>query len=214
MAGYRLHFTGVACAAVLGCGPEVGKDGAEGEGSSGYSLSGITGVDPDDSSAETIARPECNSGEICGEYSVCQCSCDADPFCCACGPVACTEDAQCPSGNKCLLTGGGSLNSWDYDCFPAVCAEGNTPSSRFDETSPPDLSTSAACVGTLVIENTQWEDFSRLPNLQFIGSGGRIQNNDLLDVDVITAWLAEIEGGDSVEVCGNLGDVACEDEKG
>ncbi len=65
-------------------------------------------------------------------------------------------------------------------------------------------------VGDLVIrDNVDLTDISALAGLKTIRFGGKIDRNVNLPTAEIEALLAEIEGGDSVIVCGNLDGLPC-----
>jgi hypothetical protein len=65
-------------------------------------------------------------------------------------------------------------------------------------------------VGSLTVSgNLALTSVAGLGGLQEIREGGAIRDNPALPAADVHALLAGIDGGDAVQVCGNLDDVAC-----
>jgi hypothetical protein len=277
MAGYPLRWGAMGCAAVMACGPSTGDgeggasaDGETGSDGGGMSLSasgeasGSDGSTTGTTATTETGTPEetggsssdegpptgCFEGEICGEFSVCWCSCDYDPRCCTCEPVECTEHVQCGDGASCV-----DLGPYEsYECLPVPDCDGLYSASiaaqadlapfagatclRTFEANAASLvdladlqtlmyvhehfaisddATLASLAGLEALEHVQslvldgnaaLTDVGALTGLQTVFDG-QITNNPMLPAAAVHALLAGIEGGDSIQVCGNLDDVPC-----
>jgi hypothetical protein len=281
MAGYRLGWGAIGCAMACGPSVGDGDGSADGESGgsgSGMSLSASgdasasddastgaqttstdtldTGVgsssdDAGSSSSDDGPPTGCFEGDICGEFSVCACSCDYDPRCCACETVECTMHAHCDEGASCV-----DLGPYDtFHCLPVADCDSllnayiETQATLADfagttclqlleaeDASLVDLAglqslayvhqsveitadatlvslaglESLAHAGRLVLDgNAALNDIGALAGLESLTDGGQITNNPSLPAADVHALLAGIEGGDEVQVCGNLDDVPC-----
>jgi hypothetical protein len=69
---------------------------------------------------------------------------------------------------------------------------------------------SLSSTGLLFVDgNAVLNSLDGLAGLQTIGEGGEIRDNPMLDRAEIDAFLAGVDGGDAVVVCGNLNDAPC-----
>jgi len=201
VAGYRLEAHGIACLGMLACGPQV-EDSANG-GSGGYDISGTaesenSGVvvpDSYDGGEDTEPPAECSTrGDICGEFSVCQCDCDYDSYCCACEPAVCTADTHCNADERCLFTST-AREGVELACVPAHCEVGlDRRSVRVVTTEQAESHTGETCVLSLEVLGSDLVDATAFSSLQYVHSSLSIRDNPgLVDLDGLQS-LASIRG--------------------
>ncbi|HWB80736.1 MAG TPA: hypothetical protein VG755_37495 [Nannocystaceae bacterium] len=208
MAGLPLRWGVVACAGACACGPSVGgtsggTGSAEGEsGSSGLSLSSTampgesseagSGGAPESSSSS--ASPESSSTtddgvdhcsydtDICGEFSVCVCTCDYDPKCCTCESSECTEDAHCGEEASCIF----EAHSTAY-CLPVPNCHGLGGAAILESQADVAALAGITCIGYVQADNASLTDLSAAASLMWTSS---------LDIvnDATLTTLAGFEG--------------------
>lgn len=187
-------LTGLMCIGGLAC--EQGGGGADAQAtdeSTGYELTDTSGSDSSSSSAtgfetqtetgestmpETDEPPDCSyRGDICGEMSVCQCSCDYSADCCSCEPTACTQDIHCPGEEICLVYV--EDHSTKSQCLPAACAAAPSVS-----LSGPDADSSefagVVCARSIRIEDTSLVDLSDFNTIEHVVGAMQIVGNPML----------------------------------
>jgi hypothetical protein len=251
--GYAL--TGLMCIGGLGCGPgdageptgypmtgPIGADSGSGSGASTESEAGEA-TNADDSWA-----PECQyPGSVCGEMSLCQCSCDYSADCCECEDTTCTNDSHCPEGDSCMIRVEQHQHGATSLCVPSACA-GAVDVWLLEPDADPSEFADVACAFSLGITNTLLVDLTAFANLEYVVeditisanpmlatlnglavsearhidvgyndnltsidaltsltsiAGGSISCNPQLPTPDIEAVLAQIPGGDLVEVTHN-----------
>ncbi len=106
-------------------------------------------------------------GDLCGEFSVCSCSCDVLPDCCECTDAVCTVDGHCDGDDICEDVSSFGAGVW-LQCVPPAC-EG----AGFEEASPTTVEEAmayegVACLGTLGIALSSLVDLSQFASLEYI----------------------------------------------
>jgi hypothetical protein len=263
--GYAL--SGLMCVGTLACGPDrpsgqeasdtttgypittESSDAESSEGQDTETASTFNGTETDTTTSDTddTGPADCSyRGDICGEMSVCQCSCDYSADCCECEPTLCTENVHCPPGDICEVFV--EMHHTHSVCVPPACeavgsihAEGPAANlSDFSDvacahslyitgtTMIPDLLPLAALEAVLsrvvigdntgltsldglgitharVLEITYNEGLTSIDALTSLESidEGFIYCNPLLPTADIEAVLAQIPGGELVEVANN-----------
>jgi hypothetical protein len=208
MTGYRLELAGLACAGAMACGPSVEDAATEGDGTAGTasgeasqggateSSQGYPLTDGDSSGPE----PECMlRGDICGEFLVCECSCDiSDLGCCWCEEAACTRDAHCEPGSVCIDVD--DTSTWvELACVTAECADPVDALVATDE----DAASYAgvACLASLTAMGPGVADLAAFESLVSIDGALRIEGTALADLGGLEG-LTEING---LAIVGNPG---------
>ena len=177
--GYAL--TGLMALGALGCGSGSPDDGADSE-VTGFPLptgtdesgtgaeSGTSGSETEtgeDTSGETEApTPGCSyRGTVCGEYLVCQCSCDYSADCCACESTTCTLDAHCGEGEVCNVW---VENHYTYsECVPTDCANA-TPVFLAGAAADPSAFADIRCAAQLEVHDTALLDLADFEDLEHV----------------------------------------------
>jgi hypothetical protein len=193
MAGFPLRWGVVACATA--CGPSVGGTTAgsgdgESEGSSGLSI-GSTGVPGESSSAapegsSSNGSPESSSSgadvrhcgmdtSLCGEFSVCVCTCDYDPECCTCEDSICTEDAHCGDAASCII----EAHSTGY-CIPVPNCHGLGGLYQLESQADVAALEGTTCTGSVRADGASLTDLGAAASLMWIGYSLEIVNDATL----------------------------------
>lgn len=201
MAGLPLRWGVVACAGACACGPSVGSTSGgtgtgEGDsGSSGLSLDS-TGVPGESSEAGSSGAPEGSSSstspesssttddgvdhcivdtDICGEFSVCVCSCDYDPKCCTCEASECTEDAHCGDAASCMFEAHSGAH-----CFPVPNCHSLWGSAVLESQADVASLEGTTCTGQVQADNASLTDLGAAASLMWIDISFAIVNDATL----------------------------------
>lgn len=207
MTGFRLDFVGLACVGAMACGPSVEDAATEGGGATSSTNGADTAGDgttgsadgssqgyplTDGNGSDTWPEDECRfRGDICGEFLVCQCSCDISNIgCCSCEEAACTEDAHCEPGSVCINVS--DVSTWVMlACVTAECAD---PVDAFVATAEDAASYAGlACLASLTVTGPSVPDLSAFESLVSIDGPLRIEGTALTDLGGLEG-LTEIHG--------------------
>lgn len=215
MAGYRIELVGLACMSAMSCGPvaepPVGE--SSGDESQGYPLtsgngtttaattgeldSSATASTTGDSGTSSSGEPGTTTGdalaceirgEICDEFLVCDCSCDASPDCCFCEPAVCTSDRHCEPDHVCTDVGKGYR--LDMQCVPSECL---APRDVLVATQQEVASLAGVvCTASLTILGPAITDLTPLESLDSVAGELRIEGTSATTLSGL-GGLAEVE---------------------
>jgi hypothetical protein len=140
---------------------------------------------------------ECDlPGQVCGEFLVCQCSCDVGTGCCLCEATECTDATHCEGEDICSEVGDSHFPQ--LECVPPVCASYLQEANIGD----PSLYEGDTCLSRVSIGGESIVDISPLSSLQYVHEELEIASSGLIDLtgleSVAEVGALQIDGNPSL----------------
>jgi hypothetical protein len=187
--GYAL--SGLVCMGTLACGSDR-PSGLEGSETTGDPMTTTETSSTDGSETGTGSESESETetstgetddgeldcsyrGDICGELTVCQCSCDYSADCCYCAPTQCTEPEHCPADDICEVFV--DMHHTYSVCVPPSCETASTITADGANATLSDFMDVACARDIYITYTTMIPDLAPLAALEAVIDRVTIVNN-------------------------------------